>query len=603
MMIEYKIELAYPESHQFLVELSIENPDPQGQVVFLPAWIRGSYMIRDYARHITTIEAASDTGPVAGRKLDKQTWQFDPVDGSLRIRYRVYAWELSVRAAHFDMTHAYFNGPCLFLAVSSQQDQSCSLVIQPPIDPAFAAWRVATGLCPNKIDGHGFGSYQAQNYEDLIDHPFEIGEFTEHHFNVQDHHHRLVVSGMPSLDLENVCQHLQVICKVQAELFGELPAQNYLFMLRIVSEGYGGLEHRNSTSLIFTRSELFTANKLDISSGLRKLLALCSHEYFHQWHVKRITPEVFTRNGTTQEVHTRQLWIFEGITSYYDELMLVRSGVIDVRTYLGMLAETVTRVMRGHGRTKQTLEESSFDAWTKFYKQDENAPNALVSYYTKGALLALIIDLKIRLMTDGRQSLDDVMRYLWTHYGEPGRGLPEGEFEEILSQVTGVDLSELLQLGLRSTDDLPLASMLKSFGVDMILRQARNSEDQGGVISGDDSEIPTRRVLGAKLVDESRTIRIKAVFDEGAAQRAGLAAGDELVAIDGLRMNSKQLEDYLQGMAPDKVLCVHLFRRDELMALDIKPLDAPPDTCFFRLQERMDQEVSLRFNYWLSGHE
>ncbi|MEJ2427123.1 MAG: peptidase M61 [Candidatus Thiodiazotropha sp.] len=496
-MIEYRLLLASPESHQLQIELHIENPDPQGQVVYLSAWIRGSYMIRDFARNIIMIEAFSDNTRVLGRKLDKQTWQFDPTDGPLTIRYWVYAWELSVRAAHFDTTHAYFNGACLFLAAESQEHQPCRLRVESPDDPRFSSWRIATGMPAVRIDSLGFGDYESKNYEALMDYPFEIGEFKDFTFNVSNKPHRLVVSGMPDLDLEPVCKHLEMICTQQVALFGELPVDDYHFLLRIVGDGYGGLEHRNSTSLIFPRSELFARSEQTITSGYRRLLALCSHEYFHLWNVKRITPEVFQKNGTTKEVYTRQLWIFEGITSYYDELMLVRSGVIEAQAYFEMLAETVTRVMRSNGRTKQTLEESSFDAWTKFYKQDENAPNALVSYYAKGALLALVIDLTIRLRTSGQRSLDDVMRYLWTQYGKLNKGLPEGVFENLLSEVSGVDLHELLDLGLRTTRDLPLDSVLESFGVNMKLVTARSSDDLGGVAKESSPDASERLTLGA----------------------------------------------------------------------------------------------------------
>jgi predicted metalloprotease with PDZ domain len=312
---------------------------------------------------------------------------------------------------------------------------------------------------------------------------------------------------------------------------------------------------------------------------------------------------VFQKNGTTKEVYTRQLWIFEGITSYYDELMLVRSGVVDAQAYFEMLAETVTRVMRSNGRTKQTLEESSFDAWTKFYKQDENAPNALVSYYAKGALLALVIDLTIRLRTSGQRSLDDVMRYLWTQYGKLNKGLPEGVFENLLSEVSGVDLHELLDLGLRTTRDLPLDSMLESFGVNMKLVTARSSDDLGGVAKESSPDASERLTLGAKLVDNDRTVKILQVYDGGGAQAAGLSAGDELVAIDGLRMNVKQFENYLVDRSPDDSIRVHLFRRDELMVLDVVPRKAPSDTCYFWLPKQISKEKRSRQNLWLFGHE
>ncbi|MET0028508.1 MAG: PDZ domain-containing protein [Candidatus Thiodiazotropha sp.] len=602
-MVDYTLKLYSPNSHQFLVELYIENPDPDGQVVYLPAWIRGSYMIRDYARNIITIEAFNGSGAVNGQKLDKQTWQFDSVEGPLTIKYLVYAWELTVRTSHFDATHAYFNGPCLFLAVSSQEKQQCRLNVEMPTIPDIKSWRVATGMRALNVDANGFGQYESDSYEDLIDYPFEIGEFTDHDFTVGKKSHRLVVSGMPSLDLEPVCEQVKKICEKQVELFGEQPAENYLFMLRITGGSYGGLEHRNSTSLIFPRHELFARNKQDITSGYRRLLALCSHEYFHQWHVKRITPEVFQKNGTDREVHTRQLWVFEGITSYYDELMLVRSGVIDAESYLEMLAETVTRVMRANGRTKQTLEESSFDAWTKFYKQDENAPNALVSYYSKGALLALVIDLTIRLESHGKHSLDDIMRYLWTQYGKPGVGLPEGVMEHILTEVSGVDLRELLDLGLRSTEDLPLEHTLSEFGVQMKLIQARSSEDLGGVVKSFSTKEDPHIDLGAKLADGGQVIRIVQVFDDGPAQAAGLAPGDEIVAVDNLRMNVKQLENYLADTTPGDCILVHFFRRDEMMAVQVTPSPAKADTCYFHLPDDLSVEKRSRLNQWLYGHE
>ncbi len=571
--------------------------------MYLSSWIRGSYMIRDFARNIITIEAFSKHTPAPARKLDKQTWQFDPTDGPLTIRYWVYAWELSVRAAQFDTTHAYFNGACLFLAAASQEHMPCRLRVESPDDPRFRSWRVATGMPAVRINPQGFGDYESKNYEALMDYPFEIGEFIDFTFKVDNKPHRLVVSGMPDLDLEPVCKHLEMICTQQVALFGELPEDDYLFLLRIVGDGYGGLEHRNSTSLIFPRNELFARSSKAITPGYRRLLALCSHEYFHQWHVKRITPEVFLQNGTTQEVYTRQLWIFEGITSYYDELMLVRSGVIDTQAYFEMLAETVTRVMRSNGRTKQTLEESSFDAWTKFYKQDENAPNALVSYYAKGALLALAIDLTVRMRTSGQRSLDDVMRYLWTQYGKLDKGLPEGDFESLLSEVSGVDLQELLELGLRTTRDLSLDSVLETFGVNMKLVTARSSDDLGGVATESLPDSPERLTIGAKLIDNDRSVKILQVYDGGAAQAAGLSAGDELVAFDGLRMNAKQFENYLVDLSPGDGIRVHLFRRDELMVLDVVPRKAPSDTCYFWLPEQISSEQHSRQNLWLYGHE
>ncbi|MCG7926476.1 MAG: PDZ domain-containing protein [Candidatus Thiodiazotropha taylori] len=601
-MIDYRLKLHAPQSHIFEVELTIHNPDPDGQVVYLPAWIRGSYLIRDYARHIVSIEANADGEPLILSKLDKQSWKIEPVKQSITINYQIYAWELTVRSAHFDNTHAYFNGPALFLAVRGQELMPCRLEIVAPKFKLQNEWRVAISMKPEQIDEQGFGTYQADDYETLIDCPGEIGDYSESQFEVAGCNHRFVVSGVKRFDHEKLGSHLSRICEKQVELFGELPVQDYLFLLRVVNDGYGGLEHKNSTSLIFPRDDLPVKRDTKITSGYRRLLALCSHEYFHLWNVKRITPEVFLEQSTQQEVYTRQLWVFEGITSYYDELMLVRSGVISKQDYFEMLAETVTRVMRGSGRFKQTLEESSFDVWTKFYKQDENAPNAIVSYYAKGTLFALLLDLTIRLQSNGRFSLDQVMREMWLRYGKQGKGVPENGIEKVVADVTSLDLQSLFDLGLRSTAELPLTDCLSEFGVAMKLLPAKSSDDKGGVLGDKEREQQSYTGIGAKWTGNNSGIKVQQVFDGGAAQNAGISAGDEIVAVDGLRMSAKQFENYILDTDAGDQIEVHLFRRDQLMSLVLQPQQAAFDTCYFDLTEPSDEAVKQRQSDWLMGH-
>ncbi|MCG8017804.1 MAG: PDZ domain-containing protein [Candidatus Thiodiazotropha sp. 'RUGA'] len=601
-MIDYRLKLHAPQSHIFEVELSIQNPDPDGQVVYLPAWIRGSYLIRDYARHIVSIEANAGGQKRSLNKLDKQSWQIEPVKQPLKINYRIYGWELSVRSAHFDNTHAYFNGPALFLAVRGQELMPCRLEIVAPKFKPKNEWRVAFSMKPEQIDQQGFGTYQADDYEALIDCPAEIGDHSESHFEVAGCNHRFVVSGVKRFDHEKLCSHLTRICEKQVELFGELPVQDYLFLLRVVNDGYGGLEHKNSTSLIFPRDDLPAKRDTKITSGYRRLLALCSHEYFHLWNVKRITPKVFLEQSTQQEVYTRQLWVFEGITSYYDELMLVRSGVISKQDYFEMLAETVTRVMRGSGRLKQTLEESSFDVWTKFYKQDENAPNAIVSYYAKGALFALLLDLTIRLQSNGRFSLDQVMREMWLRYGKQAKGVPENAIEKVVADVTSLDLQSLFDLGLRSTTELPLTDCLAEFGVEMKLLPAKSFDDKGGVLRDKEREQQSYMGIGAKWTSKNSAIKVQQVFDDGAAQSAGISAGDEIVAVDGLKMSAKQFENYILDTDAGDQIEVHLFRRDQLMSLVLQPQQAAFDTCYFDLTEPSDEAVKQRQSDWLMGH-
>ncbi len=310
-------------------------------------------------------------------------------------------------------------------------------------------------------------------------------------------------------------------------------------------------------------------------------------------------PAVFQAEGTDREVYTRQLWIFEGITSYYDELALVRSGVIDRKTYFELLAETITRVIRGSGRNKQTLEESSFDTWTKFYKQDENAPNAIVSYYAKGALFALVLDLHIRLETANESSLDDIMRHVWQHYGKTGQGLAEREFEQVAAEVTGLDLKAFFNMGVRSTQDLPLKELLSKFGVEMYLQPARLSSDKGQVIGKAPGGVIAKPVLGARTSQQNQEIKLTQVFDNGAAQIAGLSAGDTIAAVDGLRLSEKQLEQRIASTVRGKSLTIHAFRRDELMVFNLTPKLAPVDTCVFHLPANIPEKRQSMLDAWL----
>jgi predicted metalloprotease with PDZ domain len=602
-MILYTIKPVHPEAHLLEVRLEIPEPGPAPLTLYLPGWIRGSYMVRDFARHIITLHAQSAQQTIALIKQDKQTWQLaSPVDGSLTLTYQVYAWDLSVRAAHVDTTHAYFNGPSVFLGIQGRELEPCGVEIQAPDGERYASWQLAVSMQPLAVDSKGFGRYQVPDYETLLDHPVEMGDFTLGTFRVRDIPHRFVINGRHKADLERIYHDVAKICEEAAALFGELPVEEYLFLLWVVGKGYGGLEHHNSTSLMIDRDSLPSTTMPELTPDYRRLLGLCSHEYFHLWNVKRITPEIFRRKGTAQEVYTRQLWIFEGITSYYDELLLLRSGVIEKKDYFEMLAECVTRVMRGSGRLKQTLEESSFDAWTKFYKQDENAPNAIVSYYAKGALVALMLDLTIRLRSEGGRSLDDVMRALWQQYGKSQTGLPEGAFESLVEEVTGFDFETDFARWVRSTEALSLAEILRQFGVELYLLPAEHTSDLGGVVEERPEEASAKPVLGAKFEQQVDGVLLQQVFDGGAAQVAGLSAGDLIIAVDGLRMDATRLEKLLAQAQAGCQIVVHAFRRDELMLFEVKPLPAPPDTCSFYLPAEFDEKQRRLQTGWLRGH-
>jgi predicted metalloprotease with PDZ domain len=562
-------------AHLFQVTLTVQRPagsgPNEGQVFALPAWIPGSYMIREFARNIVQIRAEANGQAVPLAKLDKHSWQAPPVEGPLVVQYDVYAWDLSVRAAHLDRTHGFFNGTSVFLRVAGQEDVPHVVDIVRPADEAARTWRVATALPELKAKRYGFGTYVAADYDELIDSPVEMGDFALATFSAHGVPHDVVITGrVPNLDMPRLCADLKAICETQIAFFEpetkKAPVERYVFMTLAVGDGYGGLEHRASTALICARADLPSTARVgtdpgsERSEGYIKFLGLCSHEYFHTWNVKRIKPAVFAPYDLQVENYTPLLWLFEGFTSYYDDLFLVRAGMITEATYFKMLGKTVGSVLRSAGRTKQSVAESSFDAWSKYYRQDENAPNAIVSYYAKGSLVGLGLDLTIRQKSGGQRSLDDIMLALWQRYGrdfypDGRRGVTPAEVEALFDQVSGMKLKSFFEKYIRGTEDVPLAKLLAPFGV-------RYTDERKA----------TKPSLDANIGREGADAKLSAVHEGGAAHLAGLSAGDLLVAVDGLRVtgNPANLEALLSRYRVGDTVQVHVFRRDELMAFTVQ---------------------------------
>jgi predicted metalloprotease with PDZ domain len=559
--IQYTIVPKDLAAHLFAVTVTVKKPAAEGQIFSLPAWIPGSYMIREFARNIVQLRAESADVPVVIKKINKHSWQAEPCRGPLTLHYEVYAWDLSVRAAHLDQTHGFFNGTSVFLRVADQEDGPHVVDIRRPEDENCAGWRVATSLPELKAKRYGFGTYIAANYDELIDHPVEMGVFALATFRAHGVPHDIVVTGMvPNLDMARLATDLKKICEAQIALFEprtkRAPMDRYVFMTLAVGDGYGGLEHRASTALICARADLPVKGRKEMSDGYRTYLGLCSHEYFHTWNVKRIKPAVFAPYDLQQENYTSLLWLFEGFTSYYDDLVLVRSGIVDEDAYLGMLAKSLNGVLRGNGRTKQSVAESSFDAWVKYYRQDENAPNAIVSYYAKGSLVGLALDLSIQAETNGKRSLDDVMRVLWKRYGRDfygegvnsGIGVTEAEVEALFDEVSGLKLKRFFDRYVRGTDDLPFAKLFAPFGVTVA-----------------DKRKDAKPGLGVRTAREGSDCKLANVYEGAAAHGAGLSAGDLLVALNGIRVTATNFETLLARYRIGDVVQIHAFRRDELM--------------------------------------
>jgi predicted metalloprotease with PDZ domain len=577
--IRYTIVPERPEAHLYRVTCTVAAPDPSGQELALPAWVPGSYMIREFARHIVSIRAESRGRAVAIEKLDKHTWRARPAPGALTVSYEVYAKDPSVRAAYLDTQRAFFNGACVFLRPRRKETSACVLEILCPHGARYRDWRVATSMARSGAKPCGFGTYIASDYDELIDHPVEIGEFTLASFRACGVLHDIAITGRHRADIARLARDLKRLCEHHIRFFGEpAPMKRYAFLINAVGEGYGGLEHRASTALLCSRDDLQRRNDPRVTEHYRTFLGLASHEYFHTWNVKRIKPTAFAPYDLDRESYTTLLWAFEGVTSYYDDLALVRCGLITRKDYLELLGRSITAYLRAPGRSKQSLAEASVDAWIKYYRQDENSPNATVSYYVKGSLAALCLDLLIRDRTRGRKSFDDVMRALWRRHGLTGIGVEEDGVERVAEAVAGLKLQRHFDDWLRSTRELPLEELLSSHGVKFELRASESSTDRGGkpASSADRSE---RAALGIRAKQEGSELLITNVFEGGAAQLAGLAAGDAIVAVDGLRVVQGGLDAALARRRPGERVAIHAFRRDELLSFDVRLKRAEADTC------------------------
>ncbi len=595
--VRYRIAPRDLRAHLFTIECTVDDPDGGGQRFVLPTWTPGSYLIREFARHVVAVRANANGAPLRIAKIAKDTWQVAPARGPVTVAIDVYAFDLSVRTAYLDANRGFFNGSAVFLAPEGRAQLPCEVEIVAPDHAAGARWRVATTLPRDGAAPWGFGRYRASNYDELVDHPVEMADFRHLAFEAGGATHDLVVSGRVDFDHARLSRDLARICQWQCDLFGGAPSSRapfdrYLFQVAAVPDGYGGLEHRTSTSLVCARRALPSRAVERIGDEYRSFLGLASHEYFHLWNVKRIKPAAFSPYDLAREAYTRQLWAFEGITSYYDDLALVRSGVIDEASYLELVGRTLTSVLRTPGRRLQSVAEASFDAWIKFYRQDENTPNANVSYYAKGALVALALDLTLR----GRgASLDALMRALWQRHGVTGTGVPEDGWRRLAAELGGPDLGAFFDAYVDGTDELPLDGLLAEHGVKLALRPAQGAKDKGGTPGNGE---PPGASLGVALAGD---LRLQHVYRGGAAEGAGLAAGDVLVALDGVRASADRLEAYARDGRPGDRLPVHAFRRDELFETELVLAKPAEDTAWLALDPGAGGDAASRRRAWLNG--
>jgi len=584
-MVNYSISPKNLNSHLFSVSLNFQCTPNKAYTLSLPSWLPGSYMIRDFAKNIIEISAIdAEKNEIALIKQDKQTWIVTSTNNQITIHYTVFAFDLSVRTAYLDSERGFFNGSSVFLEVNELTNKPCTLEIIPAKDKPH--WQVATGLTrAAATQKYQFGTYSAENYQELIDGPVAIGELSCAEFTVEGVIHHVVFTSEHYGDLTRLTDDLTKLCQHHINLFGEAPFKEYWFITHLLANGFGGLEHKNSTILQASRFDLPNPNKPnELSDNYKTFLSLCSHEYFHAWNVCRIKPKTFVPYDLQQESYTTQLWAYEGITSYYDDFSLYRTGLVSFDDYLKTLSKTTTRVFRGAGELKQSVTESSFYTWTKFYQQGPDAVNNIVSYYTKGSLIALWLDLTIREKSNGQYSLDNLMKELWIHFGRTNIGTQQDDFINIANILCGTDISDEFTQLLNDAKRVDLQPLLERVGVTFTASKFSklNSVDT----TESDEYTP---YIGALYKSLPNGLKVSQVIEHSPAANAGIAVNDVIIAVNNMQTTETSLQKIAEHLPANSAVNCHFFRDDKLIESSLTFIDSP--TSAITLKES-DPELS-----------
>ncbi|HBB94283.1 MAG TPA: peptidase M61 [Blastocatellia bacterium] len=585
--ILFTVSMPRPWTHLLEVEMRLQIPAslqvPNETDLIMPVWTPGSYLIREFERNVQDFAANDANGrPLTWTKIDKDTWRVN-TNGVRQWRafYRVYANEFSVRTNEMNSDHAFWNNAALLMYPNGRLNAGSSLRVIAP-----SGWKIATGLPP--VAGQP-NTFRAENFDILYDSPFEVSDFKEIKFAVRDVPHRIVIDGEGNYDPARMKTAVQKIVEAETRMFGVIPYHDYTFILHLRSNAGGGIEHLNSTSLGFSRFRFGTER------GWQSFYGLVAHEFFHLWNVKRIRPDALGPFDYTKENYTRLLWVAEGITSYYGDLMVRRAGLISDKEYLDGLAQKIQKFQDTPGHLQMSAEDASFNTWIKEYRPDENSVNSQISYYDKGELLGLLLDLEIRRRSNDSKSLDDVMRYLYHEFYEKNRNYAPADFQKTCELMAGSSFEDFFARYVRGRDELPYNQVLAAVG--LRVEQAGYAIDAIGVRTIP----PSKGYLGADLEDSGDFINVKDVRAGTPAYEQGLNAKDKIVALDGARVNKETFESLIAAKKSGDIVHLTFFRNDDLRTLDIKltgMIDAP-----YRIVPTppATQEQQRRYGGWING--
>jgi len=533
--ISYMVSMQKPWTHLLEIQMNVKwQRMPDKLELKMPVWTPGSYLVREFARHVQDVEVQDLAGAkVAWQKINKNTWQVETAGRKeLVVKYRVYSNELTVRTNELNDEHGFWNNAAALFFIKGQLSAPSTVTVVP-----YGGWKVATGLPP--VDGHA-NTFRAENYDVLYDSPFEVSDFNEISFNVEGKRHRIVISGEGNYDLPKLAHDLAKMVDEAYKIFGEFGYNDYTFIVNL--RGGGGLEHLNSTALQFNRFGFKP------ESRYKDFLRLAAHEYFHNYNVKRIRPDSLGPFDYESENYTKLLWVAEGGTEYYSGLLLVRAGLLTAKEFLDGKIETIKDVQLRPGRFETSLEDAGFDAWIKYYRQDENSVNNQISYYDKGDIVSMLLDVTIRTTSNGNKSLDDVMRYLYNEHFKKGRNYTPADFQRISEMMAGRSLDDFFTKYVRGTAEIDYNAVLNSVGL-----RVNETEPASG-----------KAYIGASLAEDGGRLLIRSVAAGTPAFEQGLNAGDQIVAIDGYRASQSFLQNYLNDQKPGGQIKLTLFRFDKL---------------------------------------
>ena len=602
--ISFTVSMTKPHTHLLEVEIHIRQSARAYTDLVMPVWTPGSYLIREFERHVQDFAAinmvdstASSTGgstaggSLAWSKINKNTWRVATGNATdWRATYRVYANELSVRTNELNSDHAFWNNAALLMYPEGALKSPSTLQVIPPVP-----WKVATGLPP--VAGRA-NTFRAENFDVLYDSPVEVSDFKTISFEVKGVPHRIVIDGAGNYDPEKMRRDVKKIVETEVEIMGgEIPYHDYTFILHLRSSGGGGLEHLNSTALGYPRFG-FTPDRTEVSTSAgpaapggrtyRGFLSLVAHEFFHLWNVKRIRPDALGPFDYTAENYTKNLWVAEGLTDYYARLSLRRAGFISEDSFLREHAREIQSLQKTPGRFVQTAEESSYDTWIKYYRQDENSINSQVSYYDKGAILGFLLDLEIRKRSKGAKSLDDVMRHLYQEVFKKGRNYTPEDFQKVCELMAGGNMDQFFSRYVRGREELDYNGALAAAGLRL---------ETGG--APDSSEAEAKVFLGADLTQDVDKLMVTRVYAGSPAYEQGLNAGDQIVAFDNMRASRDFVNARLAEKRVGETVTLTVFRFDDLRTFTIKL--GQSETGMYRIvrdQNPTEQEKRI-YRSWL----